>query len=214
MEVEPSLFVDYCGGDQSSSPSWQRVHFDPPASTEVLDVGKMSNNLTCFPCEGLILQTRYCRALVFIGTSSGLIDLGGGDGSAQVNQGLESALREAVAMLSLVLEQTSLCWLEVTVRISIYSLKVLANKHLPQKYETQTSAPRCHLGPVHIYTAHLLEMQPIYPHIGSQFTVQNFVTGSIFKSPWFQIESNPPIPFCCVCWVALMSMCKIRNIDI
>lgn len=145
MEVEPSLFVDYCGGDESSSPSWQRVHFDPPASTEVLDVGKMSNNLTCFPCEGLILQTRYCRALVFIGTSSGLINLGGGDGSAQVNRGLESALREAVAMLSLVLEQTSLCWLEVTVRISIYSLKVLANKHLPHQYETVIS-PKVSFG--------------------------------------------------------------------
>ena len=139
MEVEPSLFVDYCDDYQSPSPSWQRVHLDPPANTEILDVGKMSNNLTCFPCEGLILQKRYCRALVFIGTSSGLIHLGGGDGGAQVNQGLERALREAVDMLSLVLERTSLCWLEVTVRISIYSLTVLANKHL-QKYQTRSSA--------------------------------------------------------------------------
>ena len=130
MEVEPSLFVDYCDGDRSSSPSWQRVHFDPPASTEVLDVGKMSNNLTCFPCEGLILQTRYCRALVFIGTSSELINLDGGDGGEQVNQGLECALREAVAMLSLVLERTNLCWLEVAVCISIHSLTVLTNKHI------------------------------------------------------------------------------------
>lgn len=201
MEVEPSLFVDSdYDGDQSSSLFWQHVHFDPPPTTEVVDVGKMSNNLKCFSCEGLILQKRCCRARLCIGTSSVLINLGGGDGGAKVNQGLELALREVVAMLSVVLERTSLCWLEVTVSISIYSLVVLANKHLPKKYQTKSSAQidaRCYLGPVHMYSSPIGDATNLSPYrIRIHSSV--FVIGCVFISPWFQIEPNFP-HFICLC---------------
>lgn len=138
MEVEPSAFVldssrRYCSSDEDSSESdsrgWQTFHIEPSIlitkgeaqsnSHLLLSEIKQTHSLICSTCESLVLPTRLCRALVWIGgasSGSGVRDLTEEFKHMQLEEkDLERTLRQAIEALFEVLQRAGLCWSEVTV---------------------------------------------------------------------------------------------------
>lgn len=147
VEVEPSLFVGLgMGSDDDSgtdsSLSWQHVQIDPQttpdkqkhclngvvsgslgcASVALQSSVTNTRTLVCTPCEGLVLPSRYCRAIICIraisAESVGLINLSENAGNAQGELELQDRILQAIATLKFRVfeEPARLSWSDITVR--------------------------------------------------------------------------------------------------